>query len=358
MRTQAHHHVSFKKMRSVFFFVLIILLTIAMLVLLRPFFFPLFWAAVIGVMFYPTYAKILKSTKLEAVSLSIALLLVLLTIILPLAIIATLLVKESLELYQAVQQSGIFTNVDVNDVSSKLEGTFLAPYIESVKTEWKTYAEAATRELSAYLFESIKNITSNTLTFMFQLFIMFYALFYFLRDGKKMLARLMHLSPLGNNYEKRLFERFTSTTRATLKSTLIVGGVQGLIGGLMFYFTGIQGAFVWGVIMLALSLIPLVGAFLIWLPAGLIMLALGNVWQGIVILVVGTFVISLIDNILRPPLVGRDIQMHPLVVLLTTLGGLIFFGISGFVIGPIIAALYMSIMNVYEEYYKSSLEKN
>ncbi len=329
-----------------------------MMWLLNPFFFPLFWSAVIGVMFYPTYQKILRYTKNSNVSLSAVLLLVLVVIILPLAVIGTLLVKESFELYQSVQQSGIFTNVDVNDVSNRLQNSFVGPYLETVKTEWTTYAEAATRDLSAYLFESIKNITSNTLTFMFQLFIMFYALFYFLKDGKKMLARLMHLSPLGNNYEQRLFERFTSTTRATLKSTIIVGGIQGLLGGLMFYFTGIEGAFVWGVIMFALSLIPVLGSFVIWMPAGIIMLALGNIWQGVTIILVGVFVISLIDNLLRPPLVGRDIQMHPLIVLLTTLGGLFLFGISGFVIGPIIAALYMSIMNVYEEYYKTSLEKN
>ena len=353
----AHNHeVSFKKMRSVFLFSLIALLTIAILILLKPFFYPLFWAAVIAVMFHPLYQKILKSTKLTNLSVTATLLAVLVVLILPLAVIATLLVKESFELYQVVQQSGIFS--DVNHVSSILEGTFIEPFLEVIKTEWTTYAAAATQAISAYLFESIKNITSNTLTFVFQLFIMFYALYYFFRDGKKMLSRAMHLSPLGNNYENRLFKRFTSTIRATLKSTVIVGGIQGFLGGMMFWLTGIQGAFVWGVIMFALSLIPVLGSVVIWLPAGLIMLALGNVWQGVTIILVGTFIISTIDNFLRPPLVGRDIQMHPLLVLLATLGGLVFFGISGFVIGPIIAALYIAIMDVYGEYYKENLSKN
>lgn len=351
-----NHATSFKKMRSVFFFGVIIALSISMIALFSPFFYPIFWAAVIAVMVYPAYKQLKDHIKNENLALTSALLLVLVVIILPLILIATLLVAESLELYKQVNTSGIFT--DVGNVSSKLEGTFLEPLVQNIQEDWTTYAESVTQELSSFLFESIKGITANTLTFIAQLFFMFYTLFYFLRDGDKMLKRLMHLSPLGNDYEFQLFDRFTSTVRATLKSTLIIGGIQGTLGGLLFLFTGIQGAFVWGVVMVALSLIPVLGSFIIWLPAALIMLALGNVWQGLTILLFGTFVISVIDNLLRPPLVGHDIQMHPLLVLFTTLGGLLYFGISGFVIGPVLAALYLSTISVYEKYYKKQLDKN
>lgn len=347
---------SFKKMRSTFFFGLIVVLTIAMIALFKPFFYPLFWAAVIAVMVYPIYEKIKALIRVQSLALIISLLMVLLVIILPLVLIGALLVKESLELYQIVTESGIFTNV--NHVSTRLEGTLIQPYIETIKTDWTMYAERVTRELSSYVFESIKGITANTLTFVFQVFMMFYALFFFLKDGEEILSRMMQLSPLGNIYEKQLYGRFTSTARATLKSTLIIGGIQGTLGGLLFWLTGIQGAFVWGVVMVLLSLIPMMGSVIIWLPAGIIMLALGNTWQGLTIVLFGTLVISVVDNILRPPLIGRDTQMHPLLVLFSTLGGILYFGISGFVIGPILAALYLSLMRVYEEYYKTQLQKN
>jgi len=169
---------------------------------------------------------------------------------------------------------------------------------------------------------------------------------------------LAHLSPLGNKYENMLYQRFTSTVRSTLKSTLVIGGIQGTMGGLLFWATGVQGAFVWGVIMVILSIIPAIGSFLVWFPAGLIMIALGNVWQGLTVLIVGTVLISNIDNFLRPKMIEKDIQMHPLLVLFSTLGGLALFEISGFVIGPVVAALFLAVLAIYDQYYKLELKKN
>jgi len=190
------------------------------------------------------------------------------------------------------------------------------------------------------------------------LFIMFYTLFFFLRDGKKILEHLMHLSPLGNKYETMLYEKFTSTSRATLKGTFLVGCVQGTLGGLLFLAVGIPGALIWGLMMVALSIVPAVGCSIIWLPTGIIMLLMGNIWQGITILLFGTLVISNIDNLIRPPLVGKDIQMHPLLVLFSTLGGIFIFGISGFIIGPVIAALFTSVISIYDHYYRNELSNN
>lgn len=193
--------------------------------------------------------------------------------------------------------------------------------------------------------------------FVFMLFIMFYTLFFFFKDGPRLLKYLMRVSPLGDKYEAMLYEKFTSTARATLKSTLIVGGLQGTLGGIFFWIAGVEGALVWGIIMIALSVIPAIGSFIIWLPTGIIMLALGNIWQGLLILIGGMF-ISIIDNIIRPPLVGKDTQMHPLIVLFTTLGGIFLFGISGFVIGPIIASLFLAIISIYNFYYRGELDSN
>ena len=348
--------IQFTKMRAAFFFGLIILLTIAFLYIIRPFFYPIFWAAVIAIMFYPHYEWLNNYLKMSALSSAVMIVLTFVTIFLPLILISALLVNESFSLYESVSQKNLAPpNVEL--VSNWLERGPLAPYVDTVKTKWADYATNATKQLSNWIFAAIKNITQNSVSFFFMLFIMFYTLYYFFKDGKRMLNRLMHLSPLGSNYEQMLCDRFTSTARATIKSTFIIGGIQGLIGTILFWLTGVQGALVWGVIMMALSILPSVGAFIVWLPAGIIMLALGNIWQGITIIAVGVFIISIIDNILRPPLVGKDTQMHPLIVLFSTLGGILLFGVSGFIIGPIIAALYLSIMSIYDHFYRNELEK-
>lgn len=347
---------SFNKMRTAFFFALIIVLAIAMLYVFRPFFFSIFWAAIIAILFYPAYRWINKQIKMPSMSSFICVILVIVVLVLPLVTLTMLVVNESFGLYQSVTQRNFLG--DVENAASWVEKTPLAPYVKTIRSDWTTYASNATKSISIFLFNNLKNLTQLSLRFAFMLFIMLYTLYYFFKDGPRMLKRLMYLSPLGDKYEEMLYEKFTSTARATLKGTLIVGGIQGLLGGILFWITGVEGALVWGVIMVALSIIPAIGSFIVWLPAGIIMLAIGNTWQGIMILVVGALVISTIDNLLRPPLVGNDIQMHPLIVLFATLGGLIIFGISGFVIGPVLAALFISSMSIYSHYFKTELKKN
>lgn len=142
-----------------------------------------------------------------------------------------------------------------------------------------------------------------------------------------------------------------------MKGTFIIGIVQGTLGGLLFWAVGIKGAVIWGSLMTVLSIIPAVGSFLVWFPAGVILLFTGHIWQGVVVLVVGTAIISLVDNLLRPPLVGKDTEMPDVLVLLSTLGGLSLFGISGFIIGPIIAAFFLSMWNMFEEEHRKELNE-
>ncbi len=344
---------NFKKMRLGFFFALITALTFSMFVLIRPFFYAFFWALIIAMMLYPLFLKILRVTKMRTLSVVCTIVIVLCTIIVPVMVIGGLLVKESYDVYQTVSQLDFFSSGDVTRF--QLADTFLEPYVMIVAREWKTYAGEAIQFLSTHLFSSIQHITSNTVSFVLNVFFMLYILFYFLSDGEVFLKRLSQLSPLPMHYEEKLFGQFRSTARATLKSSLIIGGIQGLIGGVLFFVTGINGALMWGILMMIVSLIPAVGSFIIWFPAGLFMLAIGNIWQGVTILIVGFCLIATIDNVLRPPLIGKDIEMHPLIVLFSTLGGLQLFGLSGFVMGPIIAALFLAVVQVYEEYFMEHL---
>jgi len=187
---------------------------------------------------------------------------------------------------------------------------------------------------------------------------MFYALFFFVRDGEVLLKKLMHLCPLGDRYEKILYAKFTSTVRATIKGTMTVGLLQGILGYLMFVLAGVKGAAIWGVLMIIMASIPAVGCYFIWLPIAIWEITVGNTTYGIAMILFGTLVIGTIDNLIRPLLVGRDTQMHPLMVLFSTLGGISVFGISGFVIGPVIASLLLAFWEMYDEYYKKDLDNN
>jgi len=352
---QTTNKMSFGKMRSVFFFLLIVLLSIAMLYLFRPFFYPIFWAAVIAVMFYPFYAWLNRYIKAKGFNVFLTIILVIAAVLMPLLLVGILVVDQSIDVYRSIDSDDL--REALNTASTWVEGTPFGPYAETVQREWPAYASKAAKGISTAIFTSVKSITQNSVRFIVMLFIMFYSLYYFLRDGKQALLRLMHLSPLGDVYEEMLYERFTSTVRATMKSTLIVGGIQGTISGILFWIAGVEGAFIWGVIMIILAIIPAVGPALILGPAAIIMLILGQVPQGLVLLF-GAIVVSLVDNFLRPMFVGKDIEMHPLIVFFATLGGIFLFGVSGFVIGPIIAALYISIMSIYEHYYRNELQNN
>jgi len=345
----------FNKVRTIFFFGLIGILTLGVLYLFAPFFYPIFWAAVLAVVFYPLYKWFLKLFKKEGISAGVSASIVFLMLILVVSILSVLLVNQSISLYSTVSKSGLFQ--DSNQVSNWIEKTPLAPYLSEIKSNWTNYANDFTKKLSSQIINFITDSTRVSLIFIFKLFIMFYTLYYFFKDGKRLLLWLEKISPLGNKYEVSLYDRFTSTVRATLKSTLFVGTIQGTLGGLTFWLTGVKGAFVWGVIMVIIAIIPAVGPSLVLGVAAIIMLLVGNIWQGIV-LAIATVVISFVDNLIRPAFIGKDIQMHPLLVFFSILGGLALFGASGFVIGPVLAALYISVMAIYEHYYRDELDNN
>jgi len=348
--------IEFDRMRSIFFGSLVVILAIALLYLIRPFIYPIFWAAIIAILFYPFYKWIIKAIKSPGISAIFTLIGVVIILFLPLTLMASLLINESFNLYQSAAEGNWFNRVQ--NIDQMLINTPLAPYIESIKTNWADYATRGAQAISFFLFDNFKEITQNSVGFIFRFLLMLYTLYFFLKDGPALLNKLMRLSPLGDDYETMLYQKFTSTARATLKGTLLVGGIQGILAGLLFWATGVNGALILGVLTTAFAVIPALGSFIVWLPIGVVTIIMGNVWQGVVILIVGILVISTIDNFLRPVLVGKDIQMHPLLVLFSTLGGIFLFGVSGFIIGPILAALCMSVVTIYEHHYKSELKNN
>ena len=201
--------------------------------------------------------------------------------------------------------------------------------------------------IGTFLVGSLAAATRGTAKFFLQMFVTVYALFFFLISGPEILQRLLYLFPLETEQEDRLVEKFSSVARATIKGTLVIGLVQGGLAALGFLVAGIHGTIFWGTIMVVLSIIPLVGAALIWVPAVIFLLSTGSVTAGLLLLLWCGTVVSASDNVLRPILVGRDTKMPDLLILLSTLGGIGMFGVVGFIVGPIIAALFLTIWDIY-----------
>jgi predicted PurR-regulated permease PerM len=170
-----------------------------------------------------------------------------------------------------------------------------------------------------------------------------------LRDGSQLFATLIRVLPLGDGRKRQLLAKFADVSLATIKGTLVVGIVQGAIGAILFWALGIPAPVFWGSLMAVFSVLPAVGPGLIWLPAAVILLGMGQIVKGIVLIAAGVLVIGLVDNVLRPVLVGRDTQMPDYLVLLATLGGLAIFGVSGFVIGPVIAAFFLVVWDMFAQ---------
>jgi predicted PurR-regulated permease PerM len=191
------------------------------------------------------------------------------------------------------------------------------------------------------------SIGMNTFDFMVGLAIMLYLLFFLLRDGKALAERIKQTIPLREDQKTALFSRFADVVRATVKGGILVAIVQGALGGLAFWFLGIHAALLWAVVMAFLSLLPAIGAALVWLPVAIYLLTSGAVWQGIGLIAYGVLVIGMVDNILRPALVGKGTKLPDYIVLISTLGGIEVFGLNGFVIGPLIAAIFMVTWEIF-----------
>jgi predicted PurR-regulated permease PerM len=198
-------------------------------------------------------------------------------------------------------------------------------------------------------------MTATTAALILNLFIMLYAMFFFFKDGQKILERIFYYLPLNDEDETRMLTRFTSITRATIKGTVVIGIIQGTLAGIAFWMAGIQGAAFWGTIMTILSIVPGIGAALVWVPAVIILYINGQYVAATLLLAWCAAVVGTIDNFLRPALVGRDAKMPDLLILIGTLGGLFLFGPIGFIVGPIVCGLFLTVWDIYGATFKGVL---
>ncbi len=340
------------KDRNIPLFAILGLVTILFFYLLMPFFFPIFWAAVIAGVFRPLYKRINDKLNRPNLSTTILFLIIALIILLPAGLIGMLAFNESLRLYTTLASDTGPMNQKFLHLLEKISDNSLFMLFNIDEAVLISKGTEVVRGITSYIVDHLKDLTQNTLGLLVQFAIMFYTLFYFVRDGERFLRMAGKVIPLEAGQIKFLFERFIVTAHSTLKVTLIIGGIQGTLGGIVFFATDVEGALVWGLLMILASIVPAVGCSIIWAPAGIIMVLTGHIWEGVLILAFGFLVISTIDNLLRPILIGKDVELHSLLIFLSTLGGIVIFGVSGFVIGPVITSLLVALWEMYEEFYR------
>ena len=333
--------------------VLLVLVSAAFIWILLPFYGAAFWAVILGILFAPLQGRLQVKFGWQRNLTSLCTLSICLVIaILPVIVISALLVQEGASLYKSVESG----ELDIAGYVSQFKHS-LPPYFQHLLDRFGMGELNGLREKivksamtgGQVLASKAFSFGQGTFEFIVSFFIMLYLLFFFLRDGAELARKVRAAVPLQEQQKRRLQLKFNRVVRATVKGNLLVAVTQGALGGLIFWFLDVPSVLLWAVLMAFLSLLPAVGAGIVWVPVAAFFLLTGAIWQGVVLVLFGVLVIGLVDNLLRPLLVGKDTRMPDYMILVSTLGGLAIFGLNGFVIGPLIAALFMSSWDIFIE---------
>lgn len=327
------------------------IITLAFGWLLWPFSGALLWAMLLAIIFAPFYRRCLETLpEWRNLAALFTVLVVVVMVLIPVGVVIASLIDQGGELVQRVQSGEINLAHPLQQLkaalpdwaasmSDRLAGIDLTP----LKERLSSLVVPAGQQLAGHAI----NIGQLTLEFVASLLVMLYLLFFFLRDGDELSLRIRNALPLRESHTAEIMDAFTLAVRGTIKGIILVALIQGALGGVIFWLLGLTAPLLAGAIMALLSLLPVLGSALVWAPVGLYLLVAGSATKGIILLAFGTFVIGLADNFLRPILVGQSIQMPSYVVLLATLGGLATLGANGFVIGPLVAAMFLTAWNIF-----------
>ncbi len=342
-----------RKIQEIGFLTTIVLITVAFIWLLLPYYGAILWAIILAILFKPLQNRLEQITGgRRTLAAALSVLACICIVVIPAALITASIAREATGLYERISSRefdpGIaliqLQNVLPEFARNALDALHLGNIAE-IQARLTSFFLQASQTIAAQAL----SIGQNAASFIIGTGIMLYLLFFLFRDGEQLTSRIRRASPLGLRQTEELLEKFTSVVKATVKGNIIIAIVQGTIGGLTFWILNIQAALLWGVLMAILSLLPAIGSALIWGPAALYLLLTGDYVRGGVLLGVGFFVISTIDNFLRPPLVGRGTLLPDYAVLISTIGGLSLIGMNGFVIGPLIAALFVAVWSLFAD---------
>lgn len=341
---------------QILFLLLVLIVTIVFFGLIKEFSLGIFWAVVLNILFNHWHKRILKKLKGKK-NLAAALTLgcIILSVIIPVALLTIAVTNETVGMVERVQSEEF-------DLQGKLSQAqeYANPYLLRLGVPLNNLQATISKiapELSGKLGQKALGFTKNIFGSLIQIAIMLYVLFFFLRDGKQIIKLIVKNFPMMNAIEYRLINRFQNVTRATVRGSLLIAILQGVCGGILFLSVGVEGAILWGTLMILASLLP-VGGVIIWAPIAAVYLLQGAYVEGMIIILVGALLIGLLDNLLRPRLVGNDTKLPDYIILISTLGGITWFGLSGFVLGPVIAALFITCWQMMGETYPQPKKNN
>ncbi len=344
-----------KKLEHRSFLIALALVTVLFLFLLKPFFAPILWACIIAVLFHPFQLRLERFWgERPNVNALVTLLACIILVIIPVLLVLGSFFQQGVELYQRIDSG----EIRPGQYLDQIRGAF--PAVQELLERFSIDTDKIRQNAADAVVTGSRLIAQNafavgqsTFGFVLKLALMLYVAYFLLRDGRRLTDELVHALPLGDERERMLFRKFSEVSRATVKGNLLVAMVQGALGGIIFWILGLPAVLLWGVVMAILSLIPAVGAGLVWLPAALYLYATGQWIAATILIAYGVLIIGLADNILRPILVGRDTKLPDWMVLLSTLGGLALFGINGFVVGPLIAVLFIAFWQIFSKEFNT-----
>lgn len=341
-----------------FLLLLVLFISALFLVMIKSFLMAILLAGIFSALAHPLYRRLIQwmgGRKVAASATTV--LMIILIVLLPLSAFLGIVTTQAIKVGQSATpwvQEQLSSPVIFNDWLERL------PFYDQVEPYRETIFQKAGEAVGAasqFLVNALQAATMGTMNFIFMVAILLYTMFFFLMDGHRLLEKILYYMPLTDDDEQRLLEKFTSVSRATIKGTAIIGIVQGGASGAAFAVVGFDSAVFWGTVMTVLSIIPGIGTALIWLPAAFLLAAQGLWIKAVGLVLFCGLVVGSVDNLLRPRLVGKDTEMHDLLILFSTLGGIAMFGIIGFILGPIIAALFVTIWEIYGVVFKDVLPK-
>ncbi len=349
--TGEHHGTT--QLKQISFLLIVAVVTFMLLVIVWPFATTMLWSALAAIMFQPLYRwSLIRCRGKRNWAAALALTIILFAVLLPAFWIGSLVVAEAVEVVNTVRQSPL----DLAAWTETIYSWLPAAAQEIVRENgWNNIAvlqqrlEGAIGAILGWVAGQAVSIGEGALNFILSLGLGLYVTFFLLRDGKRIGEAILHSAPIERDIADRLAERFLGIVRATIKGSFVVGVVQGALGGITFAAVGLQSSLLLAVLMGLFSLIPAVGTGVVWAPVGIWLVISGEVWQGVVVLVSGFFIISSADNVLRPILVGRDTGIPDWIILVTTFGGLSLVGFSGIVLGPLVAGLFLACWSILGE---------
>lgn len=344
------------------FLALIVLITLAFAWLVAPFFGAVMWGVIVGIVFKPVYRWLLVRFKGKRnTSAALCIVLILAVVILPAFLLGLSLVQEAATIYTRLQSG----QLDLAQMFENVRASLPAWADDMIVSSGWTDLEAARRMIGSSLATLLQSIAQRALYFgqgalglLASLGIMLYLAFFLLRDGEKIGQQVQRALPLREEVREELISHFLVVVRATMRGTVVVSLLQGLVGGIIFWMLGIDAPILWGLLMALFSLFPAVGTGIVWVPVAIYLMATGDVTEGLILTFCGFFVIGLIDNLLRPILVGHEAKMPEFVVLIATVAGLKLMGLNGVIIGPIIAALFIAVWQISADQRERSGESS